>query len=88
MSIVNCDETGAAPVIEAVRLAERALLAARSTKTYVPPIGVATFLDRLADLVFGREQQHICTVSDKRINLAGSDIDLTEHVAAAVALLL
>jgi aspartate aminotransferase len=47
------DEQGATPVPAAVREAERVLLAAQSTKTYVGPAGNLEFNTRIAELALG-----------------------------------
>jgi aspartate aminotransferase len=47
------DERGETPVLEAVRAAERAVLARQTSKTYVAPTGNAGFNQALERLVFG-----------------------------------
>ena len=47
------DDDGQTPVMRAVAEAERALLAAQTTKSYLPPIGVPGFRKRLRQLVLG-----------------------------------
>jgi aspartate/tyrosine/aromatic aminotransferase len=47
------DADGRTPIPRAVKEAERRLLAAQTTKTYVGPAGDPAFRDRLAALVFG-----------------------------------
>lgn len=47
------DDEGSTPLMRAVANAERDLFAAQATKTYLPPVGVAGFLDGLRRLVLG-----------------------------------
>ncbi|HVN45867.1 MAG TPA: amino acid aminotransferase [Steroidobacteraceae bacterium] len=47
------DEHGNTPIPEAVRLAERALLASQTTKSYVAPAGSAAFNQAMEQLVLG-----------------------------------
>ena len=47
------DDEGSTPVMRAVANAERDLFAAQATKAYLPPVGVAGFLDGLRRLVLG-----------------------------------
>lgn len=47
------DASGTTPILRAVRAAERQLLTAETTKSYVSPPGDQRFLDGLASLVFG-----------------------------------
>ena len=47
------DDEGSTPVMRAVANAERDLFAAQATKAYLPPVGVAGFLDGLRHLVLG-----------------------------------
>ena len=47
------DDEGSTPVMRAVANAERDLFAAQATKAYLPPAGVAGFLDGLRRLVLG-----------------------------------
>lgn len=47
------DETGATPVMEAIKQAERRLLATQRTKAYVGPQGDVEFLRLLGELTFG-----------------------------------
>jgi aspartate aminotransferase len=47
------DRDGNTPVLECVRLAEQAILAAQTTKTYIGPAGRAEFNDAVTELVLG-----------------------------------
>ena len=47
------NDAGRTPVMQAVAVAERELLAAQKTKIYLPPVGVAGFLQGLRRLVLG-----------------------------------
>ena len=47
------DDEGSTPVMQAVAAAERELFSAQATKAYLPPAGVAGFLDGLRRLVLG-----------------------------------
>ncbi len=47
------DDSGCTPLMRAVADAERGLLAAQATKAYLPPVGVAGFLDGVRSLVLG-----------------------------------
>lgn len=47
------DDEGSTPVMQAVAAAERELFSAQATKAYLPPVGVAGFLDGLRRLVLG-----------------------------------
>jgi aspartate aminotransferase len=47
------DDAGNTPVLEAVRAAERALIAAQTTKTYVGPAGNLDFNERVVALALG-----------------------------------
>ena len=49
------DETGNTPVPAAVRAAERTLLAAQASKTYVGPAGNLEFNERIVELALGTE---------------------------------
>jgi len=49
------DETGATPVMRAVKEAETQLLASQSTKSYVGPAGAALYNEEIANLVLGSE---------------------------------
>ncbi len=51
------DASGVTPVMQAVACAERALIAEQTSKSYLPPLGVAGFTDGLADFVFGAERE-------------------------------
>jgi aspartate aminotransferase len=61
------DERGETPVMQAVRDAERALLARQSTKTYVAPAGNAAFNEAMRRLVLGERSplaasERVCAV--------------------------
>ena len=61
------DERGETPVMQAVRDAERALLARQTTKTYVAPAGNAAFNEAIRRLVLGEDSplaasERICAV--------------------------
>lgn len=47
------DEQGVTPVMNAVKQAEQALLAAQKSKAYVGPVGAAGFNEAIASLAFG-----------------------------------
>ena len=47
------DESGATPIMAAVKAAERVLLETRTTKSYLGPEGDLTFVDLLKPIVFG-----------------------------------
>jgi aspartate/tyrosine/aromatic aminotransferase len=47
------DASGATPILPAVKEAERRVLAAETTKTYLGPAGDPAFCDLVAELVFG-----------------------------------
>ncbi|WP_293863887.1 amino acid aminotransferase [uncultured Alsobacter sp.] len=47
------DASGTTPILAAVKEAERRVLAAETTKTYLGPAGDPVFCDLVADLVFG-----------------------------------
>ncbi len=47
------DDEGSTPVMQAVASAERDLFSAQATKAYLPPVGVAGFLDGVRRLVLG-----------------------------------
>lgn len=49
------DETGATPIMQAVKRAEEVLLATRTTKSYLGPEGDLTYVDLLKPIVFGRD---------------------------------
>ncbi|MDF1622583.1 MAG: aspartate/tyrosine/aromatic aminotransferase [Pseudohongiella nitratireducens] len=49
------DETGTTPVMKAVKAAESRLLSTQNSKAYVGPVGLDTFNDSVAELVFGKE---------------------------------
>jgi aromatic-amino-acid transaminase len=49
------DETGATPIMAAVREAEKHLLATRTTKSYLGPEGDPVFVDLLKPIVFGSD---------------------------------
>jgi aspartate aminotransferase len=49
------DETGATPVMRAVKAAETRLLASQATKSYVGPAGAALYNEEIANLVLGSE---------------------------------
>lgn len=49
------DEAGRTPILESVKEAERRLLAAQETKTYLGPAGDAAFCDAMIDLVLGAD---------------------------------
>ncbi len=49
------DETGATPILRAVKAAERRLVETQATKAYVGPEGDAVFLERLWELTAGAE---------------------------------
>ena len=61
------DERGETPVMQAVRDAERALLARQSTKTYVAPAGNTAFNEAMRRLVLGEDSaraaaERVCAV--------------------------
>lgn len=47
------DESGTTPVMKAVKAAEARLLSDQNSKSYVAPVGLDTFNQAVADLVFG-----------------------------------
>ncbi len=49
------DETGATPIMKAVKQAEEILLATRTTKSYLGPEGDLTYVDLLKPIVFGTD---------------------------------
>ena len=49
------DRSGTTPVMAAVREAEAAVLAAQSTKVYLPPAGVPGFREGIFSLVLGEQ---------------------------------
>ncbi len=49
------DETGTTPVMKAVKAAESRLLSTQDSKAYVGPVGLDTFNESIAELVFGTE---------------------------------
>ncbi|MGJ8690556.1 MAG: aromatic amino acid transaminase [Gammaproteobacteria bacterium] len=49
------DETGATPVMRAVKEAETRLLATQQTKTYVGPAGAAVYNEEIAHLLLGKD---------------------------------
>ena len=49
------DETGATPVMRAVKEAETRLLATQTSKTYVGPAGAAGYNEEIAQLLLGRD---------------------------------
>ncbi len=61
------DERGDTPVMQAVRDAERALLERQTTKTYVAPVGNATFNEAMRRLALGEDSplarsERVCAV--------------------------
>lgn len=59
------DEQGNTPVMRAVKAAESRLLQNQATKTYVSPVGSATFNTLIADLVLGDNLTK--TLGDRRV---------------------
>ena len=53
------DETGNTPVLQCVVKAEKTLIAAQTTKSYLGPPGVAGFNDAMGELIFGRDSDTI-----------------------------
>ena len=53
------DETGNTPVLQSVVKAEKTLIAAQTTKSYLGPPGVAGFNDAMGELIFGRDSDTI-----------------------------
>ena len=58
------DDEGRTPVLESVRRAEKAILDAQSTKTYVGITGNAGFNAGIQELIFGRDHQ---VVAEQRV---------------------
>src|SRR5678815_1516313 len=74
------DSHGQTPIPAAVREAERAVLSAQTSKTYVGPLGNADFNQRIAELALGplaarlRERVATIPVSYTHLTLPTSDL--------------
>ena len=58
------DDAGRTPILESVRRAEKAILDAQTTKTYVGITGNAGFNSGIQELIFGRDHE---VVADQRV---------------------